>query len=311
MGAIAGAIDGTGGSFQTAAFNYVQLHDDAWPLNNGNKRMVKDIDTTFPHDDEFAKGRSKVANGITFTAQGTPAILQGDEWLEDAGWEEEKIDWAHKINYAGIFDFNKDVIALRTAEPAFFADAPIFTYHVNDGADVVAYERYEVGGKSFVVVVNLRNNDYTGYRLGLPRSGEWGVAINSDVTEYMGGGFGTSGTFTAEPVAFHGQSQSYELNIPGHSIMILEHEPNAVECAADVTTTGAGQGDPGYGVPDGQTTAADIQYFVNAWVNNDLAVADITTQGAAEGDPGFDVPDGAVTAADLQRYVNLWVAGCP
>ena len=35
---------------------------------------------------------------------------------------------------------------------------------------------------------------------------------------------------------------------------------------ADVTTTGAGLGDPGYGVPDGQVTGADINYYVNAWV---------------------------------------------
>jgi len=35
---------------------------------------------------------------------------------------------------------------------------------------------------------------------------------------------------------------------------------------ADVTTQGAGIGDPNYGVPDGQITAADINYYVNVWV---------------------------------------------
>ena len=79
---------------------------------------------------------------------------------------------------------------------------------------------------------------------------------------------------------------------------------------ADVTTTGAGSGDPGYGVPDGQVTAADIQYYVNLYVAADLA-ADLTTTGAGSGDPGYGVPDGAVTAADIQFYVNLYVAGCP
>ena len=310
MGAVAAAINGTGGSYQTAAFNYYQLHDDAWP-SNGHQRMVKDIDTTAPHDDEYAKGRSKVANGITLTAQGTPAILMGDEWLEDAGWETEKIDWSHKTTYAGIFDFNTDVIALRANEPAFFANSPIYIYHNNDSSDVLAYERYEVGGKSFVVVVNLKNNDYTGYRIGLPRDGDWSVAINSEATEYMGGGFGTAGSFTADATAYDGQAQSYALDIAGHSIMILEHEPNAAQCPADVTTTGAAIGDPGYGQPDGEVTGADIQYFVNAWVVADAAVADVTTTGAAIGDPGYGVPDGDVTGADIQYYVNLWIAGCP
>jgi len=35
---------------------------------------------------------------------------------------------------------------------------------------------------------------------------------------------------------------------------------------ADVTTQGAPEGDPLYGVPDGQITAADIGFFVNLWI---------------------------------------------
>jgi len=82
-------------------------------------------------------------------------------------------------------------------------------------------------------------------------------------------------------------------------------------CPADLTTQGAGQGDPGYGVPDGSATAADINFYVNAWVAGDLAIADVTTQGAPQGDPNYGVPDGTVSASDLNYYVNLWVIGCP
>ena len=79
---------------------------------------------------------------------------------------------------------------------------------------------------------------------------------------------------------------------------------------ADITTQGAGLGDPNYGVPDGAITAADIQFYVNLYTSADPA-ADVTTQGAGVGDPNYGVPDGAVTAADIQYYVNLYVAGCP
>jgi len=82
-------------------------------------------------------------------------------------------------------------------------------------------------------------------------------------------------------------------------------------CLADVTTQGAPIGDPNYGVPDGVVSAADLNYFVNAWVAGDLAIADVTTQGAPAGDPNYGVPDGQVTSADLNFYVNLWVIGCP
>jgi|GEM_PF-1571039 len=88
-------------------------------------------------------------------------------------------------------------------------------------------------------------------------------------------------------------------------------ECTLVECIADLTTQGAGVGDPGYGVPDGGVTAADLNYFVNAWVAGDAGIADMTTQGAGLGDAGYGVPDGGVTAADLNYYVNLWVGPCP
>lgn len=78
---------------------------------------------------------------------------------------------------------------------------------------------------------------------------------------------------------------------------------------ADVTTQGAGAGDPGYGEPDHAITGADINYYVNFWVADDLGVADVTTQGAGEGDPGYGVPDGLISAADINWYVNAWVAG--
>jgi|GEM_PF-2373228 len=91
----------------------------------------------------------------------------------------------------------------------------------------------------------------------------------------------------------------------------IPDECESVACSpADLTTTGAGVGDPGYGVPDGAITAADINYYVNLYTAADLA-ADVTTAGAGVGDPGYGVPDGQLTAADIQYYVNLWVAGCP
>ena len=82
-------------------------------------------------------------------------------------------------------------------------------------------------------------------------------------------------------------------------------------CAADLTTQGAADGDPGFGMPDGLVTGADISYYVNAWIASDLAIADVTTTGAAIGDPGFGVPDGQITASDINYFVNLWIAGCP
>jgi len=80
--------------------------------------------------------------------------------------------------------------------------------------------------------------------------------------------------------------------------------------AADVTTQGAGVGDPGYGIPDGLVSAADLNYYVNIWLAGDPA-SDVTSQGAGVGDPGYGIPDGSVTASDLNYFVNRWINGCP
>ena len=88
-------------------------------------------------------------------------------------------------------------------------------------------------------------------------------------------------------------------------------EATSLACSPfDLTTQGAGSGDPAFGVPDGAITAADIQYYVNLYVAGNPG-ADFTTTGAGSGDPGYGVPDGNITAADIQYYVNGYVVGCP
>ena len=81
-------------------------------------------------------------------------------------------------------------------------------------------------------------------------------------------------------------------------------------CYGDVTTQGTSVGDPGYGVGDGSTTAADMNYYVNLWVVGDLE-ADMTTQNAPIGDPEYGEPDGLISGADISYFVNFWIAGCP
>ena len=63
-----------GGTYLNGRYvtNYFELHDECWP-SSGGQRMVKTIDTTAPHDDQYAKGRTKLAQGIVLTAPGIPA----------------------------------------------------------------------------------------------------------------------------------------------------------------------------------------------------------------------------------------------
>ncbi|MCA9245196.1 MAG: alpha amylase C-terminal domain-containing protein [Phycisphaerales bacterium] len=210
-------------------FNYFELHDDAWPLN-GNQRAVVALDSTAPHDSPLAVGRTKLAHAVTLLARGVPAILHGSEWLEDNGWQYFKIDWSHKTTYRGVFDFYRDLIHLRSSRPALFTTGSADAYHINDARNIFAFERWEDGGESFVVVANFSGQSRE-HRIGLPRDGRWRVAMNSDETRYFGGGDGSTGMLTVDAIAQDGFAQSTSLTIPSATLLLLWHEPG--RCTGD------------------------------------------------------------------------------
>lgn len=286
MSAIASVIQGTNGSFADAAFNYFELHDDAWPLN-GHERFVRVADPVQPSNSDKARGLQTVANSIVLASKGIPGILQGTEWLEDDGWEENKLDWSLKTTNAGVFDYYSELISRRTGEPALFANSPLLVYHVNEGSDVLAFERYEVGGKSFVAVVNLSPNDQNGYLLGVPRDGDWGVAVNNDAVEFDGDGAGPANgsVLAAEAVARDGFDQRITVDIPGYGFLLLEHEPGFGGCnAADLAE------------PAGVLDLNDISAFVAGFSSQEPA-------GDLNGDGIWDL-------SDIAAFVAAFSAGC-
>ncbi|MEM1184004.1 MAG: alpha amylase C-terminal domain-containing protein [Planctomycetota bacterium] len=289
MNRLAGTLNGTGGATGVAAFNYFELHDDAWPLN-GHERAVKEIDTSFPHDDEFAKGRVKVGNSVTLFAQGVPGILQGTEWLEDSGWENFRIDWWHLGRYDEIFRYYQTAIDIRTSRPELFADAPISVYHVNDGGDVIAFERFIFGGGSYVIVMNLSNTDYNNYQLGIPRPGEWGAILNSDARRFDGNGFGEDGPISVVPTPRDGKAQSAALDIPANGILVLQLDPVYPDCGpADLA--------PPYGVSD----LDDLDRFINAFLGPFALL-----------EPGADSaePFGLLDLDDIDAFIGAFLQGC-
>ncbi len=285
MGSLAAAIDGTNGSYASKAFNYFELHDDAWPLNN-YERAVRQFDPVLPSNNNKARGLQTLGNGITLMAKGVPAILQGTEWLEDDGWEANKIDWSHKTTNAGVFKYYSDLIALRTTKRALFANSNINIFHVNDNTDVLAFERSGTDGRSYVIVANISPNDLGSYTIGLPRAGQWGVLINNDAVQYDGGGFGTQGTFNSTPTPRDGFAQQTTLQIPAYGFMVLQHNPELPPCS---------QAD--FAPPFGTINFVDVSAFVAAF-SNQSPTADING-------------DGIISFVDVSAFVSLFSAGCP
>lgn len=203
--------------------NYVELHDEAWP-SSGGQRLAKTIDTTAPHDDAFARGRSTLAQGLVLLAPGVPAFLMGGEWLEDTDFGANfanRIDWSKKTTYAGQVAFFRKVIGLRTTLPALRAGQPVNVFHVNEAGNVLAFRRWDEQGNPVVVIANFSNGDYPSYRIGMPLAGGWVEVVNSQSAVYGGNGLDNPGVRATDAIPADGFVQSLDLALPRMGLQVL------------------------------------------------------------------------------------------
>ncbi|MFH1755370.1 MAG: alpha amylase C-terminal domain-containing protein, partial [Candidatus Latescibacterota bacterium] len=215
------------------AFNYIELHDEAWP-SSGGQRLVKSIDTTFPHDDLYARGRVKLGQGIVTLAPGIPAFLMGLEWLEDTNFGtdiSDRIDWSKKTTYSDHFAYFQALLALRR-NAALRADASHSVHHINESGNVIGFRRWD-NDNDFVVVANFANTDYANYRIGIPQSGDWWEPLNSQDPRYGGTGLVNSGTLTTDAISYDGFAQSIAINLSKMALVVLQKgsEPTGIEDA--------------------------------------------------------------------------------
>ncbi len=289
-------INGSGAYLQgTYVTNYLEAHDEIWPTNGG-QRLVKTIDPTYPHDDIYAKGRIKLAQGLVLFAPGIPMIHQGSEWLEytDFGGGspsgDDRINWALKIANAPIFRYFCDAIAVRKSNGALRADADVNVFHVNDGGNVITFHRWDYAGNDLVVVANFSNADYTGYQLGFPQDGTWYELLNSQAGEYDGNGLGNAGSVETTGGAHDGFAQSAYLTIPQMGLLVLRYNdpPDPPDCPEDLNR-------------DGEVNLSDLAQLLGGYG---------MTSGAAHEDGDTD-GDGDVDLADLAQLLAMYGESCP
>lgn len=290
MWAVADALDG-GGEYLTGRnlVNYVESHDEIWP-STGGQRLIKTIDPTFPHDDVWARGRHKLAYGLTMFAPGIPMIHQGSEWLEDTDFTGGdpsgggRIDWSKRATYANIFRYFKDIITARKNNGGLRATAPYNVYHVNDVGNVIAFHRYDMAGNDLIVIANFSNTNYGSYWLGLPQPGAWYELINSQSAAYDGNDFGNGGVVQTSGGPMHGFAYSADLKIPQMGLLLLRYnDPPDLPCPEDCTG-------------DGQRNQADLALLLSCY----------------NGGPCCDIDgDGATSQSDLAALLAVYGAACP
>jgi 1,4-alpha-glucan branching enzyme len=87
---------------------------------------------------------------------------------------------------------------------------------------VLAFARASKDGERVLVcVANLAPVPRPDYRLGLPRSGRWREAVNTDSSFYGGSDTGNLGGIEAEGIGWHGQPFSAEVTLPPLGVVWL------------------------------------------------------------------------------------------
>jgi 1,4-alpha-glucan branching enzyme len=144
-------------------------------------------------------------------------LAEWEEWNHDGSLHWNLLEYAE---HKGVQSLVRDLNLAYRAEPALWEiddDPSGFRWlEPNDAANnVVAFARFEAKGERTVVcVLNLSPVPRYEYRVGMPASGRWREALNTDSAYYGGSGVGNLGGVEAEATPWHDQPFSALLTLP-------------------------------------------------------------------------------------------------
>ncbi len=166
--------------------------------------------------------------GWMWAHPGKKLLFMGGELAQRTEWNHDRsLDWhllqapAHK----GVQRLVRDLNRAYREEPALFeldGDPAGFQWVQVDLADanVLAFLRRS-GERHVAAVANLSPVPRRGYRVGLPRAGEYREVLNTDAAEYGGSGVGNQGRVRAVAVPHDGQPASAEVTLPPLGVVWL------------------------------------------------------------------------------------------
>ncbi len=168
--------------------------------------------------------------GFMWGHPGKKLLFMGQEFAQAAEWNHDgELDWPTlgDPNHAGVQRLVRDLNTLYRGTPALHVkdcDPDGFQWvEASDAANsVYVWVRYGGEGDAPVVVVcNFTPVERTGYRIGLPHTGSWAEALNTDAEIYGGGNRGNLGKFEARAEEHNGQPAAAEITIPPLSALFL------------------------------------------------------------------------------------------
>jgi 1,4-alpha-glucan branching enzyme len=185
-----------------------------------------------PGDDWQQFANLRALYGYMWAHPGKKLLFMGSEFAQRREWAHEgELDWPllDAPAHAGVMRLVADLNRLYAAEPALHGldfSPQGFEWVALDDADasVIAFLRKPAIGAPWLVVCNLTPIPRHNYRLGVPLTGHWREALNTDALDYGGSGLGNLGGAASQPAAWHGRAQSLELTLPPLATLYFQHE---------------------------------------------------------------------------------------
>ena len=210
---------------------YSESHDE---VANGKARVAEEV-SPGAADNYFAQKLSVLAASMALTAPGIPMLLQGQAFVEDRWFDDQDpLDWDRAKRFKGIVRLFCDLISLRRNlfnVSRGLTGQHINVHHVNNVDKVVAFHRWNEGGRGddVIVLLNFTNEAKENYQIGFPSEGLWRVRLNSDWSGY-------SEDFDDHPIHDvstipdnrDGYPVSGEVSIGPYSIVVLSQDCVAI-----------------------------------------------------------------------------------
>ncbi|MBN8280071.1 MAG: 1,4-alpha-glucan branching protein GlgB [Gammaproteobacteria bacterium] len=181
-----------------------------------------------PGDDWQRFANLRLAFLFQWTYPGRKLLFMGGELAQPSEWNHrDSLPWhlAADHRHGGVQRLVRDLNGLHRALPALhrldFAGQG-FQWLCWDDADhsTLAFLR-RAGADVAAVALNFTPVPRAGYRLGVPRAGDWREALNSDSRFYGGSDLGNGGVLRAEPVPCMHQPWSVVVTLPPLGGLVL------------------------------------------------------------------------------------------
>jgi 1,4-alpha-glucan branching enzyme len=186
-----------------------------------------------PGDDWQKFANMRLLLGYLYTHPGKKLFFMGAEigqwreWNHDASVEWHLLDLGpHRglrrwIQHLSILYRGERALHELDFEPAGFEWVDFADYE----SSIISFLRKgRHAGDMVLIVCNFTPVPRYNYRVGVPEGGFWRELLNSDATEYGGGGQGNYGGREASPVPSHGRDHSLSLTLPPLSMVVFKRQ---------------------------------------------------------------------------------------